>query len=191
MARKCPHCKAKVGDYADKCWKCKQPLDGTVAPSYSVEYSPRKGGGNKVLKIIIPIVIICIVIFAVWFLVLSEQEEGEVVSYDSYFDFMNDWSAPDGKLNIGRVSEGDTVRIEDTIYSIYYDSSDGNTYFQFDSFYSEEALEQGYDGVIVGFKGDLTNRFEVDDEVVIKQKIISDHGHELADGDNNYTIDHL
>jgi hypothetical protein len=31
----------------------------------------------------------------------------------------------------------------------------------------------------------------VDDEVVIKQKIISDHGHELADGDNNYTIDHL
>jgi hypothetical protein len=111
MTRKCPHCKAKVGQLANTCWKCKLPLDPSkTLPVESGEVS--KKGSRKGLKIvaIVITVIVIVSILAVFILNVGKQSGIEIkVFYDGPWEgtvmFYDTFSEMDAKVESGAYDE--------------------------------------------------------------------------------------
>ena len=91
MTRKCPHCKAKVGQLANTCWKCKKPLGPSKTSSAeSGEVSkkePKKGLNIWVMIIATAVVFVIIAAFLLFFMEPEKQPGIEIkVFYDGEWE---------------------------------------------------------------------------------------------------------
>lgn len=111
MVRKCPHCKAKVGKYSNKCWKCKQPLEESITSSMSTVYRAKGGSKKKVMIITAIIIIVSLIFVAVaYFLLFADEKEIEIkVFYDGPWEgtvmFYDTFSEMDAKVESGDYEE--------------------------------------------------------------------------------------
>ena len=92
MARKCPHCRTKVGQFAKTCWKCKSPLKESGFGAVSTEVYYRKQGGSGKKTIIVSIVLFLIFLTIVFYLGYIHSSPDEyskddigVIGVDYYF----------------------------------------------------------------------------------------------------------
>jgi hypothetical protein len=60
LARKCPRCRTRVGEFATTCWKCKSPLKETEFAPTRIYYQERKGAGKKIAIIGFVLFLICL-----------------------------------------------------------------------------------------------------------------------------------
>ncbi|UCE36724.1 MAG: hypothetical protein JSW00_14585 [Thermoplasmata archaeon] len=60
MARKCPHCKARLGTLATSCWKCKSPVDYYKSQSKEVDHKEIEEPRNIGKLVIVPYVMVTI-----------------------------------------------------------------------------------------------------------------------------------
>jgi len=130
--------------------------------------------------VIVIVVVVCIgIAVGIYWINASEEtkESGREVIYDSYLDFQEDMQFVGGKLDIGRASPGDTVKIYDEIYSIEYDQGNDTTRIRFVSSVSDPKYEWTY----ALFDGDLTGQFSVGDKVVVIYHITSKDGNDWID----------
>ncbi|UCG71010.1 MAG: hypothetical protein JSV09_08450 [Thermoplasmata archaeon] len=111
MVRKCPHCKAKVGQYANKCWKCKQPLEDSVTSPMTTVYQTKGGSKKKVMIITAIIIIVALIFVSVAYILLFSEEEGiEIkVFYDGPWEgtvmFYDTFIEMDAKVESGDYDE--------------------------------------------------------------------------------------
>lgn len=88
------------------------------------------------------------------------DEEYDYQGYDRYYSFQ-----------FKSLNPGDTMNLKDTITEMDYDNSDDETF-----------IELG-DGPDFYFEGDLTDEFDMGDEVIITLHVIHDEWDEYRDGE--------
>jgi hypothetical protein len=89
---------------------------------------------------------------------MNNPEIEKDIVYNSYVEFMED---RDDNNDFVRASPGDTVKVYDTISYIYYDYEDDMTWFQFESFNSQEGQEKGYSYRYCAYSGNLGSKYSI------------------------------
>lgn len=140
--------------------------DAPVQTYYAETQVPDRRSRNPLILIFVIIVVFIVVFASFWFIFINKQKKDIV--YDSYVEYLEDW---DENNNLGRASPGDIVKVYDTISYISYDGD--MTWFQFESFNTQEGKEKGYEYRFIGFGGNLMSRYSISygSEIIVVFKI--------------------